>query len=123
MIAPGVVENPDGTYSPNTKVVTVESYYKETFRIANVETNSFDGSYLKLRELRLDFDCPKNWLKKTFLSNASLGVYGRNLLCITSYPMFDPESVSLNGSSMVSGVEVGTLPTTRSYGINLRVSF
>lgn len=123
MIAPGVVENSDGTYSPNTKVVTVESYYKENFRIANVETNSFDGSYLKLRELRLDFDCPKSWLKKTFVDSASLGVYGRNLLCITSYPMFDPESVSLNGSSMVSGVEVGTLPTTRSYGINLKVSF
>lgn len=123
MIAPGVVENGDGTYSPNTKVVTVESYYKEYYRIANVETNSFDGSYLKLRELRLDFDCPKRWLKGTFLGSASVGLYGRNLLCLTSYPMFDPESVSLDGSSMVSGVEVGTLPTTRSYGFNLKVSF
>ena len=26
MIAPGTVKNDDGTYSPNTKVVTVESY-------------------------------------------------------------------------------------------------
>lgn len=123
MIAPGVIDNGDGTYRPNDIITTVEKYNKETYRIANVETNSFDASYLKLRELRLDFDFPTKWLKKTFIKKASIGVYGRNLLCITDYPMFDPETVSLDGSTMVTGVEVGTLPSTRSYGINLNVSF
>lgn len=122
-IAPGVVDNGDGTYSPNTKIVTLESYYKEYYRIANVETNTFSTSYVKLRELRFDYDVPAKWLKGTFLSKASVGVYGRNLLCITDYPMFDPETASLDGSSFVTGVEVGTLPTTRSYGVNLKVSF
>ena len=74
-------------------------------------------------ELRLDFDFPTKWLKNTFIKKASIGVYGRNLLCITDYPMFDPETVSLDGSTMVTGVEVGTLPSTRSYGINFNVSF
>ena len=123
MVAPGVVDNGDGTYSPNTTITTVEKYYKEYYRIANVETNSFDASYLKLRELRLDFKFPKSWLQKTFLKQASIGIYGRNLLCLTSYPLFDPENVSLDGSNMVTGVEVGTLPSSRSYGINLNVSF
>lgn len=120
-IAPGVVDNGDGTYSPNKKIVTLESYYKEYYRIGNVETNSFKTSYLKLREMRLDFTLPKKWLKRTFLSSATIGVYGRNLFCITDYPMYDPETSSLDGSSIVTGVEVGTLPSTRSYGINLRV--
>ena len=53
MIAPGVVRNDDGTFSPNTKVVTIESFYKEYYRRANVETNSFDASFLKIREIRL----------------------------------------------------------------------
>ena len=88
-----------------------------------METNSFDASYLKLRQLRLDFDCPAKWLKNPFIKKASIGVYGRNLLCITDYPMFDPETVSLDGSTMVTGVEVGTLPSTRAYGINFNVSF
>lgn len=123
MVAPGVVDNGDGTYSPNTTITTVEKYNKEYYRIANVETNSFDASYLKLRELRLDFDFPRQWLQKTFLKSASIGIYGRNLLCLTSYPLFDPENVSLDGSTMVNGVEVGTLPSSRSYGINLNVSF
>ena len=120
-IAPGVVDNGDGTYSPNKKIVTLESYYKEYYRIGNVETNSFKTSYLKLREMRLDFTLPKKWLEHTFLSSATVGVYGRNLFCITDYPMYDPETSSLDGSSIVTGVEVGTLPSTRSYGINLRV--
>lgn len=39
-IAPGVVDNGDGTYSPNQKIVTIEAYYKEYYRIGNVETNT-----------------------------------------------------------------------------------
>ena len=88
-----------------------------------METNTFDTSYLKLREVRIDYNLPKKWLKNTFISNATVGLYGRNLLCITDYPMYDPETASLDGSSFVTGVEVGTLPTTRSYGINLKVDF
>lgn len=122
-IAPGVVDNGDGTYSPNQKIVTIEAYYKEYYRIGNVETNTFDTSYLKLREVRIDYNLPKKWLKNTFISNATVGLYGRNLLCITDYPMYDPETASLDGSSFVTGVEVGTLPTTRSYGINLKIDF
>jgi len=122
-IAPGVVDNGDGTYSPNQKIVTIEAYYKEYYRIGNVETNTFDTSYLKLREVRIDYNLPKKWLKNTFISNATVGLYGRNLLCITDYPMYDPETASLDGTSFVTGVEVGTLPTTRSYGINLKVDF
>lgn len=123
MIAPGVVDNGDGTYSPNTTITTVEKYNKETYRIANVETNSFDASYLKLRNVRLDFQLPGKWLSGTFISKASVGVYANNLLCITDYPLFDPEQVSLDGNNMVTGVEVGTLPSTRSFGINAKVTF
>jgi TonB-linked SusC/RagA family outer membrane protein len=123
MVAPGVVQNTDGTYSPNKKLITVESYYKEYNRIANVETNSFDASYLKLREVRFDYALPKKVIDKTPLTSASIGIYGRNLVCITDYPLFDPETVALNGSSIVPGIETGSLPSTRTLGINLNVSF
>ncbi len=123
MIAPGVVANADGSYSPNTKVITVESYYKEYYRIANVETNSFDASYLKLREVRLDYTVPQSVLKKTFISSASIGIYGRNLACLTDYPLFDPELSALNGSSIVTGIETGSLPSARTFGLNINLSF
>lgn len=123
MIAPGVVENGDGTYSPNNKVITVESYYKEYYRIANVETNSFDASYLKLREVRLDYSFPKQVLSRTFLTSASVGLYGRNLFCATKYPLFDPETSALNGSSIITGIETGSLPSARTFGLNINLAF
>lgn len=123
MIAPGVVRNDDGTFSPNTKVVTIESFYKEYYRRANVETNSFDASFLKIREIRLEYELPKKVLEKSPFSKASIAVYGRNLWCFTDYPLFDPESVALDGSSMVSGIETGSLPTTRTFGFNLNLTF
>ena len=92
MVAPGVVRNADGSFSPNTTVTTVEKYYKEYYRMANVETNSFDASFIKIREVRLEYSLPKNILGKTFLTQATVGVYGRNLLCVSDFPMFDPRN-------------------------------
>ena len=123
MIAPGVVKNDDGSFSKNTKVVTVESYYKEYYRMANVETNTFSTDFLKLREMRLEYKLPGSTLKKTPFSKASIAFYARNLFCITDYPLFDPESAALNGSSMVTGVETGSLPTARTFGLNINLSF
>lgn len=123
MIAPGVVRNPDGSYTPNTKVITVESYFKEYYRMANVETNSFDASFIKLREVRLDYSLPKRTLDKTPFTNASIGVYGRNLFVCSDFPLFDPEAVALTGSTVSPGIETGSLPTARTIGFNISLGF
>lgn len=123
MIAPGVVKNADGSYSPNKKVVTVEAYYKEQYRRANVETNSFDASYLKLREARVEYSFNKRLLRNTPFQNLSLAVYGRNLAMWTKFPLFDPEAAALNGGSIVPGVEMGQLPSARNFGFNVNVTF
>lgn len=122
IIAPGVVENPDGTYSPNTKVVSAQIYYGEYYDQKNVETNMLDATYFKLRELRLQYDFPQHLLKKTPLGKASIAVYGRNLFCFTDFPIYDPETAALNGSNIIPGIEGGTLPTARSYGVSINVN-
>jgi outer membrane receptor protein involved in Fe transport len=123
MIAPGVVQNDDGSYSPNTKVITVEAYYKEYYRMANVETNSFDASFLKLREVRLDYSLPKRILDKSPFTKLDVGVYGRNLYVWSTFPLFDPEASVLSGSTISPGIETGSLPTARTIGINISLGF
>ncbi len=119
IIGDGVVLNDDGTYSPNTTQTTVPAYYREYYRRANVESNSFDASYIKLREVRFEMNIPSVWLKKMMIRQASIAVYGRNLALISDFPIFDPETAALNGGSLMPGVEIGQLPTPRTFGLNL----
>ncbi|RAW02438.1 SusC/RagA family TonB-linked outer membrane protein [Pseudochryseolinea flava] len=121
IVGEGVVENADGTFSPNTKQVLLPDYYADYYRRANVESNSFDASYVKLREVRLEFSMPKKWLARTPIQQASIALYGRDLLMITDFPMFDPETAALNGSTLLPGIEMGQLPTPRTYGLNINL--
>lgn len=122
IIGDGVVQNEDGTYSPNTKQVPVQSYYSDYYRRANIETNSLDASYLKLREVRIDYTFPQSIAERMKLSQLSVGLYGRDLLLISNFPIFDPETASLNGATIMPGVEMGQLPTPRTFGFNLNLS-
>jgi TonB-linked SusC/RagA family outer membrane protein len=121
IVGEGVVENADGTFSPNTKQVLLPDYYADYYRRANVESNSFDASYVKLREARIEFTMPSKWLSRTPLQQASIALYGRDLLMITDFPMFDPETAALNGSTLLPGIEMGQLPTPRTYGLNINL--
>ena len=123
IVGEGVVEDAPGHFVPNTKQVLPADYYGDYYRRANVESNSFDASYLKLREARLEYSLPKNLLSKTFIRQASVGIYGRDLLMWTDFPIFDPETAALNGSTLIPGVEMGQLPSTRTMGINLTLKF
>ncbi|SDY80590.1 SusC/RagA family TonB-linked outer membrane protein [Hymenobacter psychrophilus] len=124
IVGDGVVQNADGTYSPNTKQVLPVAYYAEYYRRANIESNSFDASYLKLREARLEFNLPVALLARTkALTGATVGLYGRDLAMWTRFPMFDPETAALNGGTILPGVEIGQLPSTRTMGVNVTLKF
>jgi hypothetical protein len=61
-------------------------------------------------------------LKKMPFKEASIGVYGRNLWIIyTKIKNVDPESnyTSSNGQ----GFEFGSLPSRRTYGVNINIKF
>jgi hypothetical protein len=119
IIGKGVVDNGDGTYSPNTKQVSLPDYYADYYRRANVESNSFDASFVKLREARIEYNIPVKVLSRTPIRAASIALYGRDLAMITNFPIFDPETAALNGSTILPGVEIGQLPTPRTYGVNV----
>ncbi|MCC9138770.1 SusC/RagA family TonB-linked outer membrane protein [Pontibacter silvestris] len=124
IIGEGVVDNGDGTFSPNTTKVSPLEYYKRYYRRANVESNSFDASYLKLREVRLEYNLPTSLLARTkALNGASIALYGRDLAMLTNFPMFDPETAALNGDTIMPGVEIGQMPSTRTYGVNVTLKF
>ncbi len=123
IIGTGVIQNADKSYSTNTTKVLPVDFYADYYRRANVESNTFDASFIKLREARLEYMLPKKMLGKSFLKQVSVALYGRDLLLITSFPIFDPETAALNGSTILPGVEMGQLPSSRTIGANITVKF
>lgn len=124
IVGRGVVENEDGTYSPNTVAVyDMSSYYDQHFGVANVEGSVFSTDFIKLREVRFDYSFKAKVLQKVKLQKLNIGVYGRDLFIWSKWPGFDPEFGTLSGSEINRGFEIGQFPSTRTYGVNLSVGF
>lgn len=121
IIGDGVVLNEDGTYSPNTTEAPTPDWYNRYYRRYNAESNSFDASYLKLREVSLQYDFPKKWLEPIGVQGLNLSLFGRNLAMISDFPIYDPETAALNGSTILPGAEIGQMPSPATYGFNLRL--
>ncbi|GAL80046.1 putative outer membrane protein [Algibacter lectus] len=118
----GVVLNTDGTYSPNTTAAITPDWYNRYYRRANVESNSFDASFLKLREVSLQYNFPKKSLKNTGITSLSISTFGRNLATVSDFPIYDPETAALNGDTILPGIEMGQMPSPANYGFNLKVN-
>lgn len=115
-----MVEGVTESGSKNEEVVSAEKYYHRIYSIA--EANVYDASYVKLREGALSYRLPRLWTQKLHLQEASVTLTGRNLWTIyKSVPNIDPESALTTGNAQ--GVEAYSLPTTRSFGVNLSVKF
>jgi TonB-linked SusC/RagA family outer membrane protein len=109
----------------NTVTPDISTYYNAyVWNRNNAEENTFNTSYLKLKELRLDYHVPTVWCAKTkFLRSADLGFFATNLFCLTNFPQYDPDTGMVNGSDIHRGIETMAYPMTRSYGFNVKLSF
>lgn len=123
----GVVEevNSEGvvSYVPNDIPVSARDFYWSHFNRGNEQVGIYDASFLKLREVRLGYSLPKGLTKRIGAQKVSISLVGRNLLLWTENPHFDPEVFSFNGNTIVPGVEDMATPSSRSYGVNLNVTF
>jgi TonB-linked SusC/RagA family outer membrane protein len=116
----GTAENPN--YQPNTTAVSAETYYRMYYDRNHEENNTYDASYLKLREVLIGYELPKGWFKNR-IESINVSLIGRNLYAFSKIPHFDPEQFGFQGQKMISGVEDMSYPTTRSFGVKLGVTF
>lgn len=124
VVGEGMMLDERGQYVPNNVPISVSKYYADYWRRANVETNSFDASFLKLREARIEYTIPSAGLNKIGIERLTLALYGRNLAMWTKdFPVYDPEVATLNNGTIVPGSEMGQLPSTRTMGFNLTLKF
>ena len=120
-----ILNTATGKYEANTDVPVqdVVTYWSNHFTNRPME-NLVDASFLKLREVSLSYRLPKSWFGKLPVSAAQIGLVGRNLFLKTAKEntYSDPESSSF-GTGNAQGYEYGSIPSIRSYGANIRITF
>lgn len=94
----------------NNEIGRVSSYFVE------------DGSYLKIRSVKLGYDIPEKWLGGL---RARIYVEGQNLAILTDYSGVDPElpyegnpnntGTSTGGFARIPGIDNGAYPLARTF--------
>jgi len=112
--------NPDGSVNKTR----VNCYDYGGFGYGALPNSAFvyDASYVKLREITLSYSLPYAKLKEYFIKGATFSLVGSNVWIIhKNLPYADPESGL--GSGNRQGYTVGSLPSTRDFGFNLKLNF
>jgi len=117
MVVPGVTK--DGAV--NTKQITAQEYFTGINPIT--EAYIFDATNARLREVSLGYSLPRSILAKTPFASVKASFVARNLFMIYHKTKgYDPDA-GFSNSSSVQGIEFASMPTMRSLGFNINVSF
>ena len=90
----------------------------------NGELYLYDASYVKLKEISLGYNIPKNWLRKIgFIQSMRVSAVGRNVAILHQKTPkgIDPEATSSMG--IQQGLERGFNLPTSSYGFDFKITF
>lgn len=129
LVLPGV--HPDG--SANSTAIGAQALWQSVTQgnYAKAEFFTYDATNVRLRELTLGYEFKR---LPSFLKAAKLSFVARNLLflyrgkSILDIPGIGKRKLGIDpeasfGNSNYQGVEYFNLPTTRSMGLNLKLSF
>ena len=117
----GVDGDGNEIYEENDVITNPQTYWRHTATDIP-ESNVYDASYIKIRDLSLGYNVPNKFLNNTPIQALTISVIGRNLFTLyKNVPNIDPESNYNNGNGQ--GLEYGSLPTRRHYGFNLNIKF
>ncbi|MEM1121123.1 MAG: TonB-dependent receptor [Bacteroidota bacterium] len=90
-----------------------------------IESSRFieDGTFIRLKNISLSYDLPKDVLSSVGIERASIIVSGQNVFTITNYTGYDPEVNSGGNSNTDIGFDTGVYPNPKSWTVGLNVTF
>ncbi|SHM75747.1 SusC/RagA family TonB-linked outer membrane protein [Flavobacterium chilense] len=80
-----------------------------------------DGSFLRINNISLGYTLPKDWLKKSKISNLRIYFTAYNLYVFTKYSGYDPE-VSVINNAITRGVDFSAYPRSKSFVTGLNIT-
>ncbi|MDD6018961.1 MAG: SusC/RagA family TonB-linked outer membrane protein [bacterium] len=121
----GVVQNADGSYSPNTTPIILDQTFINTYFYPVSSNFIEDGSYIRLSYVTVGYDLSKLLVSNCPVKGLNVTLTGRNLFLLTKYSGSDPQ-VTESGSSYGSGsggFDRYGVPKTRSFNISVKATF
>ncbi|MDJ1483725.1 SusC/RagA family TonB-linked outer membrane protein [Cytophagaceae bacterium YF14B1] len=107
----------------NTKTATAQDYYTA---VANKITkiSVVDGDFIKLRQITLGYTLPSKLVEKwPLVRTVNISLVARNLFYLMRRASdIDPEA-TFGANLQYAGIEGTSLPTARTYGVNLNIKF
>ncbi len=101
-------------------LIPAQSYYAGIGnRDGIIEGQVYEATNIRLRELSIGYRIPVKWQG---IQQASVSLVGRNLLFLRNDAPYDPELSTTTGVGG-QGLDSFGLPTTRSYGLTVKLSF
>ncbi len=116
-----VLNSWDGAGSSNTVARIVSSDPNQNSRISSKYVE--DGSYLRLRNVKLSYKIPTLVTEKIGISRAQVYISANNLFTLTKYTGFDPEVGNLDGSNLNAGIDTDVYPQASSIHIGASITF
>lgn len=107
----GQIISDDRVFVPNEKIVSYENYWKRAY---SGTRNIWDETFIKLREVSLNYFVPADIAGRFKAKKASIGLTGQNLFLWTKeYRFSDPDAGSEDLNS----------PSMRYLGVNINLTF
>ncbi len=79
-----------------------------------------DGSFVKLRELSLSYEFGKI---RNIFNNLTVSLSGRNLISFDDYKGYDPEVNAGGQSTILRGIDFGSVPIPRTFSLGIQAKF
>jgi len=88
-----------------------------------------DASYLRINSLEIGYSLPERWVSAVGIERSRVSIQGRNLLTITGYSLYNPDTRGgegfreLSGNPLNMGVDAGAYPIPRVIQVGVDLAF
>ena len=109
-------------WSPTNTGSVVAAFSKTNKQQIQSSAYVESGNFLRLKNLSLQFNFPKQWMKTV---DGSFSISGQNIWTLTDYKGLDPESYTQTDSSQetIAGGDGGSYPNAKIWTFGLNLNF
>ncbi|MDH7461711.1 SusC/RagA family TonB-linked outer membrane protein [Chitinophagaceae bacterium 26-R-25] len=95
--------NPNGSFP---KLYNASGNQRSDYSVSS-ELNTFNGAFLRLKNINLSYSLPVSTLHKAGISSTQIFVSGANLFCFRKFKLYDPEVYSFGSYPIMKSLSVG----------------